>query len=719
MKKNLHRTICYATLVVSVAFLGHSSAESSEGVLRARLRLDAGQDDVVARCIRESGQAEDLRETRYLDDAPLPALNPAEQQRGFVIFHRHWMDLVFPNSIPRRSEITNKLGGFLSLGEYEPLTFCVRTLVDLRGLEVKVGELVSPDGDRIAAPEVQIVRCVPRLLRGAQPLYEEGPVGVMNMPTYLEQPRLLDVSAGLTVRYWLTVKVEQDAVPGTYRGEIQLSQEEGAGHRIEIELEVLPVSLIEPPHTLGFWDFQRPYFGEIGPLDQVYQIMSRHGINAVFSRAGLYEYDKPTDTYDFSRSISIDDAGRVTVSLEGTLLEKHLDAAQRAGFGRVVYSPHHWIYVSQVVQQRMERDSLEQQTQAELDRVHSRYEASPYHDMMMQETNNAGKKMFPMYSDAYAKLYVEILRQLLAEVEKRDWPELLVDPGDETYSHHVHDRVSFPNVVRHLELMKRAGATTILNHISPTMTGVYGEYVRDALRFLDIGMPGLRLSANHPYRTTIRKTASAFTERGLTTFTYSMSGASGVIPDLSISRFNAGFFFHTHGSEVRGEFDYIFYRPEGNPYNPADVHRLWSHERLWYFPPQESSNRLGGRALVLAAKREGFDDLRYLETLDALIERAESVANSGESPQLARAAAATRMRILESFHFTDRALDSNRRASASRWDMLSASPDVDPVVQGSFRLNNGWDFEAYDRNRREIAEAIVQIQKELKLEPND
>jgi len=50
---------------------------------------------------------------------------------------------------------------------------------------------------------------------------------------------------------------------------------------------------------------------------------------------------------------------------------------------------------------------------------------------------------------------------------------------------------------------------------------------------------------------------------------------------------------------------------------------------------------------------------------------------------------------------------------------LSASPDVDPVVQGSFRLNNGWDFEAYDRNRREIAEAIVQIQKELKLEPND
>ena len=67
----------------------------------------------------------------------------------------------------------------------------------------------------------------------------------------------------------------------------------------------------------------------------------------------------------------------------------------------------------------------------------------------------------------------------------------------------------------------------------------------------------------------------------------------------------------------------------------------------------------------------------------------------------------------------DRALDSNRRASASRWDTLSASPDVDPVVQGSFRLNNGWDFEAYDRNRREIAEAIVQIQKELKLEPND
>jgi hypothetical protein len=36
----------------------------------------------------------------------------------------------------------------------------------------------------------------------------------------------------------------------------------------------------------------------------------------------------------------------------------------------------------------------------------------------------------------------------------------------------------------------------------------------------------------------------------------------------------------------------------------------------------------------------------------------------------------------------------------SRWDTLIASPSVEPVIKGSYRLHNGWDFETYDRNCR-------------------
>jgi len=597
--------------------------------------------------------------------------------------------------------------------EYEPLTFCVRTLKELRGLQVKTIALVSKNGQRIAAPAVQIVRCVPRLLRGEEPLYEDGPVGVMNMPAYLEPARLLDVAAGRTVQFWLTIKTDKDTAPGIYMGEIQILQEQGKPHRVGVMLEVLPIQLTDPPHVLGFWDFQRPYQGEIGPLDEVYRIMNRHGINAVFTRAGLYEYQKDTDTYDFSKTISIDEAGHATVSLDGSPMEKQMEAAKRAGLTHVVYQPHHWIFVAEEVQRRQGRAVLEEQCNAEIERVLRRYEMSEHYDLIKDETPNSGQTFFPMYSQDYATLYMQILREILAEVESRGWPKLLVDPGDETYSHHVHNRISFPYVVRHLELMKLAGATTILNHISPDMGGEYGEYVRDALRFLDIGMPGLRLSNPSPYRSTIEKTAQDFTALGLKTFTYSNSGQAAVKPDLSVARFSAGFFFHTVGRDVRGVIDYIFYRPERDAYNPADVPRLWSHERLWFFPPQEEDGRLGGRALALAAKREGFDDLRYLETLDGLIEQAESRTNDPNVQQVAHAANAIRKRILDSCDFTEKALDTNGRNLDSRWDELIASPDEVPIVKGKFRLHNGWDFATYDRHRRVIAEVIMKLQKVL------
>lgn len=59
----------------------------------------AGESDVV-RAIRESGRTEKFAETLYVDHSAPPAPLPAEQDRGYIVFRRHWMDLVFP--IPSR-----------------------------------------------------------------------------------------------------------------------------------------------------------------------------------------------------------------------------------------------------------------------------------------------------------------------------------------------------------------------------------------------------------------------------------------------------------------------------------------------------------------------------------------------------------------------------------------------------------------------------------------
>lgn len=699
-----------------------SSSDAAEHKQTDRLRLGDPEASDIAKCIGESDQPDGFAETWYVDHRSIPSLRPEEERRGYLVFSRHWMDLIFPSSIPERAEIIDRLGAFGAPGEYEPLTFCVRTLRELKGLEVKASELVSQSGGRLAAPEVQIVRCAPRAWRSEEPLYEGGPVGIMNMPTYLEKTRLVDVVAGRTVQFWLTVKIENDARPGMYQGEIRISHEQGQPYGIKIKLEVLPVSLVEPSQTLGFWDYQRPYKGEIGTIGQVYQMMSEHGMNAIFARASHYEYDKKTDRYDFSRYISIDNAEKVTVTLDGSSLETSMEAAKRAGFKYVIYHPFLQELVSTNVEARYDRRVLEEQSAEEVTRVLKRFEGTKDYETIKTEITNFNQKYSSVYSQAYADLYVDILREILRDIKRRNWPTPLISSWDEASSNHRRNKTVYPFVLRHLELRKRAGAITILNHCSPFMEGEYGEYIRATMKYLDIAMPAPRLSLDPKqtsgYNATLSQLVQAFAKEGIITFNYSLSGQTGgVFPDLSVVRFSGGFFFHTLGRGVRGNIDYIYFRPEGDPYNPVDdfhpVKQRWSHERLWFFPPREQADRLGGRSLALAAKREGFDDLRYLQTLDVLIDQAQAKTESPEVQQGARIAAARRKRILESFMFTDKALDSNLRKLWSRWDTVRVTEGKKPTVSGHFRLANGWTFSTYDRSRRAFAQEIIKLREAL------
>jgi len=178
-------------------------------------------------------------------------------------------------------------------------------------------------------------------------------------------------------------------------------------------------------------------------------------------------------------------------------------------------------------------------------------------------------------------------------------------------------------------------------------------------------------------------------------------------PDLGAARFGAGYFFETLGDGVEGEFECLFFQPQGDPYNPLDDMYYW-HEVQWFFPPREAAGRLGGPAIYLAARREGVDDLRYLQTLDALIKQAQTKTACLDAQQAARAAVTTRRRIVGSFEFTTMTEEGTKTASLdaqahdlsydqmlntlieqrqwpprSSWDTLNASPGVEPVVKGS------------------------------------
>jgi len=89
-----------------------------------------------------------FREVVYVDQSPMPPLPPEDKRRGYVLFRRHYLRLVMPNSIPRKEEMeaARKVEVFAAPGEYEPFTLSVKALRDLKGVSVKVSSLSGPKG---------------------------------------------------------------------------------------------------------------------------------------------------------------------------------------------------------------------------------------------------------------------------------------------------------------------------------------------------------------------------------------------------------------------------------------------------------------------------------------------------------------------------------------------------------------------------------------------
>ena len=53
-------------------------------------------------------------------------------------------------------------------------------------------------------------------MQGGSPVHQGGTsgfgtFGLMNMPTYLEKARTVNIEAGTTVQYWLTLQVDANA----------------------------------------------------------------------------------------------------------------------------------------------------------------------------------------------------------------------------------------------------------------------------------------------------------------------------------------------------------------------------------------------------------------------------------------------------------------------------------------------------------------------------
>ena len=176
----------------------------------------------------------------------LPLLTARERQRGYVTFHKHYLEMVYPGTRPTREEMTDSVSLFSARGEYEITTFSIHALTNLTDVRVESSELRSTQ-HTLSAENIQVrsVRCMPNRL-WAEAAY-------VVRPTLLELRDQLKVSAEATQRYWITVWVPPGTPAGEYRGTITIRTRMCAPRTLSLHLEVLPIDLPPTPIRQGMY----------------------------------------------------------------------------------------------------------------------------------------------------------------------------------------------------------------------------------------------------------------------------------------------------------------------------------------------------------------------------------------------------------------------------------------------------------------------------------
>ena len=172
-----------------------------------------------------------------LPDAPAPTKQ--EQDRGFMLVHRNYLEDMTPHFVPAATDRFEKLSISAAKGEREPAVFIVYPIRDQQGMSVAVSDLTGTAG-RLPASNVKIERLVYRHAKnGDTTVVQAG---------HLVPRASVDVEEGVPRQFWLTVYVPQDTPAGKYTSTVTVSAGEKKAS-FPLELEVYPFQLEKPDVT--------------------------------------------------------------------------------------------------------------------------------------------------------------------------------------------------------------------------------------------------------------------------------------------------------------------------------------------------------------------------------------------------------------------------------------------------------------------------------------
>ncbi|MEW6354796.1 MAG: glycoside hydrolase domain-containing protein [Planctomycetota bacterium] len=588
----------------------------------------------------------ELPPVRYTDKKEMPPLSDADKQAGCVIFEKNYLEMVFPNTIPRATEIHDTLKMFAAPGEYEPVMFCIRSLKDLGTVKVKAGEMKSEAGSIPAdAVRVSPVKC---LVQHGQSRWGEYAEGDMLVPVIVEETDATIVPAETTRQFYVTVKVPQDAKPGIYRGQVEVQPEKGARRNVNIELEVLPIRLLEPEH-IYFGMYCRFRGGaDLNFTNATYKDMREHGMTTM----GLCS--------SFGGKMEMD-GENVKVTFDGSGdLEQAIAAYLRAGFKMPIL----WLMSA---------------------------------DIFAFCYKQAGEDM---NSDKFEKCYRQVIEAIVAEGKKKGWPEIIFQPFDEPYEHGKGTVFrKDPQSPPFLSATKRC--LQIMKKIPGLRTEEDGA--NGASQYLEELHPWVDIECYHDGPVLKRGTYDAkawgeFLER------LKREDKEIWFYNIDITGFHPeplrfGYGFGLYAAKATGMIEWAYM----TGYQSDKPNKLYESKLPMAYRYNKTDAEPGGPTTAWEAAREGVDDYKYLHTLLTL---ARKLKADGKADLAERAEEDVLDRIAKiDFHGCTGA------ACQGAWTGEKGRlPTGEKFVSGDYKMANGLDFSDYNATRRAIADWIIRLQ---------
>jgi hypothetical protein len=356
------------------------------------------------------------KETKHVDDRPLPEFTAADRKRGYALFARHWSEIIYPNTVPRASELNPELQIFASPGEYEPVTFTVCPLADLGASWVKASPLrCGPAVIPAANVDVRSVRYM--LVRPNYSSFFQYHVA----PDVLEHRPNVEIRQGCNQRFWITVHVPESAAAGVYEGQLTFQPAGGSPAQVKLAVRVLPIRLQKnPQHIYGAY-----YYDPLKSVDpkNTSEANAYFQRRAELERADMVAHGMNYHTCDF-RGLKRESDGRWIADGEANAASIALDRKYGlAGFPLVMGFPATWYYTTLV------------------------------------DREGPGSHLRKIRADVPQSYFDEVTRMVEAierERRARGWPEFLYYPIDEPSTQPA--AVQF--MVNILKAVKRAGVRT-------------------------------------------------------------------------------------------------------------------------------------------------------------------------------------------------------------------------------------------------------------------